>query len=70
MKFMNTIAINATLCLLKMKDQSKLHGDPFCESLHIVLGGAFLNFNNVIVKKDFHNFFEYYDNPIHREVTC
>ncbi len=68
---MNTIATNATLCLLRMKDESKLHGDPFCASLYIVfLGGAFLNFNNVISKKDFHKFFEYYDNPTHKEVTC
>jgi hypothetical protein len=29
-----------------------------------------LNFNNVISKKDFHKFFEYYDNPTHKEVTC
>jgi hypothetical protein len=39
---------------------------PFCASLYIVfLGGAFLNFNNVILKKDFHNVFEYYDSPLH-----
>ncbi len=68
---MNTIATNATWCLLRMKDESILHGDPFCASLYIVfLGGAFSNFNNVIVKKDFHNVFEYYDNPLHKKVTC
>jgi hypothetical protein len=31
--------------------------------LFFFLGGVFLNFNNVIIRKDFHNEFEYYNNP-------
>jgi hypothetical protein len=41
-------------------------GDTFCVLVYIYfLGGALLNFNNVIINKDFHNFFEYYDSPLH-----
>jgi hypothetical protein len=34
-----------------------------CIIVHYLLGGAFLNFNNVIIKEIFHNVFWYYDNP-------
>jgi len=45
-------------------------GTLFVHHYIVFLGGAFFNFNNVIFKKDFHNVFEYYDNPLQKEVTC
>jgi hypothetical protein len=31
------------------------------------LGGEFLNFNNVIINKDFQNVFDYDDIPLHKK---
>jgi hypothetical protein len=45
-------------------------GDTFCVLVYIIFLGAFLNFNNVIIKKDFPNVFEYYDTPLYKEITC
>jgi hypothetical protein len=47
------------------------HGDNLLYiSIYYFLGGALLNFNNVNIKKDFPNVFEYYDSPLHKEITC
>jgi hypothetical protein len=40
-----------------------------CVIVHCLLGGALMNFNNVITKEFFHNNFQYYDNPLHEEVN-
>jgi len=52
-----------------MSKHINYRGPLLCVIIYILFSGAYLNFNNVIIKKDFQCGFEYYGSPLHKEVN-